>query len=451
MSIEDIDEEWKEIWKSEYIKTISAFHNSEGGRFIVGRRDDGTYVGVHDVKGDLKSISDSIQNVLGISVNVHSHIFDGKECIVVDVPKGRTKVDFYGLYYKRVGNTTHQIRHEELKDIIAEERGIFWMDESSGMHPNSLSTDAIVDFIALGKSVNRIPEEVDPTDTEAILNRYGLICHDDTVSIAGVLLFSKHPRRINRGAFMKIGEFDANGVLRREDIIDAPLILVPNMAVNILFERYLPPIFTYEGAFRKLLYRYPRDGIRELIVNAVVHMDYNKKEPVTISVYPDHLEIFGFGGLPDGWTVETLLSKHRSIPRNQTLADVFHDGGYVENWAQGIRRVMDSCKANGNPSPNFSLEQEGLSVTVYSAPLDVDSIRTNPFVPTPNQKAILDCIISDSRMSQKAISEFTGLAEKTIANNLAKLVEAGVVRREGSRRSGAWIIVNASDEPDERD
>ena len=68
--LEDIDEEWKEIWKSEYLKTISAFHNTAGGRFIVGRRDDGTFVGVQDVKGTLKSVSDSILYVLGISVTV---------------------------------------------------------------------------------------------------------------------------------------------------------------------------------------------------------------------------------------------------------------------------------------------------------------------------------------------------------------------------------------------
>ena len=53
--LEDVDEEWKEIWKSEYLKTISAFYNTAGGRFIVGRRDDGTFVGVQDVKGTLKS------------------------------------------------------------------------------------------------------------------------------------------------------------------------------------------------------------------------------------------------------------------------------------------------------------------------------------------------------------------------------------------------------------
>ena len=135
VTLEDIDEEWKELWKPEYLKTISAFYNTAGGRFIIGRRDDGTFVGIRDVKGTLKSVSDSIQNVLGISATVRSESIDDAVCIIVDIPKGRSKIDYNGQFYKRVGNTTHLIRREELKDIIADERGIFWMDESSGRTP----------------------------------------------------------------------------------------------------------------------------------------------------------------------------------------------------------------------------------------------------------------------------------------------------------------------------
>ncbi len=440
MTLEDIDEEWKELWKPEYLKTISAFYNTAGGRFIIGRRDDGTFVGIRDVKGTLKSVSDSIQNVLGISATVRSEFIDDAACIIVDVPRGRSKIDYNGQFYKRVGNTTHLIRREELKDIIADERGIFWMDESSGRTPDSLSADAIRRFIDMGKGVKRIPDDIDPSDTAAVLDRYGLLCEDGTVTIAGVLLFSEHPRRINRGAFMKIGEFDGSNVLRREDIVDAPLILVPDLAVDILFEKYIPPVFRYEGALRKLVDVYPRDAIRELIVNAVVHMDYHSKEPVTVSVHPDNVEIFGFGGLPDGWTIETLIGKHRSIPRNKTLADVFHDAGYVENWAQGIRRVMEACEINGNPTPEFVLEHEGLAVFVSS------TARQEPvsavFVPTENQKHIIECISSDPSLTQKRIAEITGLSDRSVRYNLSKLVDAGIVRKEGDNRSTRWIIAS---------
>ena len=447
MTMEDIDEEWKEIWKSEYLKTISAFYNTEGGRFIVGRRDNGTFVGVRDVKGTLKSISDSIQNTLGITVNAHAQLFDDQLCIVIDVPKGRSKIDYDGRFHKRVGNTTQLINREELKDIIANERGTFWMDESSGRMPESLSPDAIRSFIEMGKEIDRIPEGIDPSDIIGILDRYGLLCDDGTVTITAVLLFSENPRRLNQGAYLKIGGFDEKGILRREDIVEAPLILVPDLAVDILFNRYTPPTFAYEGAFRKLVHAYPREAIRELIVNAVVHMDYRLESPATVAVHPKRIEIFDSGGLPDGWTIEMLTGRHASVLRNKTLANVFHDAGYVENWAQGIRKVMESCGSNGNPLPEFRSEFGGLSVTVSSTDPQPESPSgttspTHVFVPTENQRLILGCISSNPSTTQKRISEITGLSERTVRNNLSKMVEADIVRREGSRKDGRWIVIS---------
>ena len=182
------DEEWKEIWRSEYLRTISAFYNTAGGRFIVGRRDDGTFVGVQDVKGTLKSVSDSIQNVLGISVTVRSQTFDDKVCIVVDVPMGRNKIDYDGRFYKRVGNTTHLIRREELKDIISEERGTFWMDEPCDFTPADIVQTAISSLVVKGQGIGRIPKDVDPEGRDCILSRYGLV--NDRIHLLFKIRFS---------------------------------------------------------------------------------------------------------------------------------------------------------------------------------------------------------------------------------------------------------------------
>ena len=446
MFLERANEEWKEVWKPEYLKTVSAFYNTSGGKLIIGRRDDGVDVGVKNAKSTLKSISDSIQNKLNIHPDVDIEEHDGIAIIVIIVPAGKNKIDYDGQFFKRVGNTTQLIKGEELKDIIENERGTFWMDKSSGQRPESLSVDAIQRFVKMGKDIDRIPADVDSSDTEAVLDRYGLVCDDKTVTIAGLLLFSSHPRKFNRGTILKIGEFDLEGVLRREDIIDAPLIDIPNLAVDTLFNKYIPPTFQYEGALRKLVSVYPKEGIRELIVNAVVHTDYRFKEPVIVSVYPDKIEIFNFGGLPDGWTIETLVGRHRSIPRNKTLADVFHDAGYVENWAQGIRRVIESCEKNGNPKPKFILEHDGLSVSVSaSTPHPLISINSTL---TENQKLILECIVSDPSITQKKISEITGLAERTVTNNLSKLAQANIIFREGSKKRGKWIMVSTNPHTD---
>ncbi|MBQ8643797.1 MAG: putative DNA binding domain-containing protein [Candidatus Methanomethylophilaceae archaeon] len=446
--MENIDEEWKEIWKSEYLKTIAAFHNTVGGRFIVGRRDNGTYIGVSNPHDVLKAISDSIRTSLGISVDIRIQSIEGKMCIVADVPRGRPVVDYNGKYYERIGNTTQQILGERLKDIILSERNIHWMDLTSGLTPSELSAEAVRDFIQMGKGIHRIPEDVDPDDVDSILHRYGLLLKDGTVSITGSILFSEHPRSINRGAFLKIGEFDSDGVLRREDIIDTPVIELPNRTMDLLFDKYIPPRFTYDGALRKLSYAYPVDGLRELIVNAVVHMDYKVNEPVTVSIHPDHVEVFCYGGLPDGWTVGTLTGRHRSIPRNKTMADVFHDAGYVENWAQGIRKVISDCEGNGNPPPEFVLENDGLSATIRPSS-DAGSDSTVGSVIgtlTNNQIGILKALISNPGSSGASLADVLGMSSKTVNRNLKVLHGLGLVVRDGERSHVRWsATIGASD------
>lgn len=65
----------------------------------------------------------------------------------------------------------------------------------------------------------------------------------------------------------------------------------------------------------------------------------------------------------------------------------------------------------------------------------------NEFTPTENQMFILDIIASDPSTTQKNISERTGLAPRTVALNLSKMVDAGVICREGSRKSSVWRII----------
>lgn len=237
-----------------------------------------------------------------------------------------------------------------------------WMDESSGLLPDSLSSYAIHEFVTMSKCSNRIPEAIVPTDTETILDHYNLLCFDGTVSNAGALLFSDHPNRINRGASLRIDEFDADSVLTREDIIDAPLILVPDRAVDLLFKNCFQFVAAYDGS----RCRYPKEAIMELIVNAVVHMDYGMEEPVTVSVHPDRLEITNSGCLPDGLNERTLHCRHRSVPRNRTLANAFHDAGRMDCWGQRILRAMDQFRANGNSEPQFVTVGERHTVSVAS-------------------------------------------------------------------------------------
>ena len=73
-------------------------------------------------------------------------------------------------------------------------------------------------------------------------------------------------------------------------------------------------IITYEGIQRIETLPISREALREALLNACINKDYAEPSPIQIRVYENKLEIINGGVLPEGWTVETLLSSHRSMP-----------------------------------------------------------------------------------------------------------------------------------------
>ena len=59
------------------------------------------------------------------------------------------------------------------------------------------------------------------------------------------------------------------------------------------------------------------------------------------------LEIINSGVLPERWTVETLLSSHRSMLYNPDIANTFFCAGEIEAWRRGIERIITACKNDG--------------------------------------------------------------------------------------------------------
>ena len=76
---------------------------------------------------------------------------------------------------------------------------------------------------------------------------------------------------------------------------------------------------SYDGLQRVEEYFVSEASMREAILNAIVHKQYESGVPIQISVYKDKLYITNVGKLPDHWTEETLYQKHGSKPYNPNI------------------------------------------------------------------------------------------------------------------------------------
>ncbi|MDF7641068.1 ATP-binding protein [Bifidobacterium sp. ESL0784] len=86
---------------------------------------------------------------------------------------------------------------------------------------------------------------------------------------------------------------------------------------------------------------WPEAALRESLVNAVLHRDYDKNGPILISLFDSSIEIVSPGGLVDGFEVNDLLNGV-SESRNPWLADTFEALHLSENCGTGVQRILDS-------------------------------------------------------------------------------------------------------------
>jgi ATP-dependent DNA helicase RecG len=89
MMAESQNIEWKESWRDEYLKWICGFANAQGGKIYIGKKDDGTVIGVSDAKKLMEDIPNKIQNKLGIVADVNLLSENGLDILRLWFPHGR--------------------------------------------------------------------------------------------------------------------------------------------------------------------------------------------------------------------------------------------------------------------------------------------------------------------------------------------------------------------------
>ena len=108
----------KGSWRSEWLKIICGFANTDGGVLIIGIRDNGEVLGVDDPHHVMKLIMENIRNKLDVKTSVGEIVEDSRKCIKIIVEKSDHYVDLDGIFYERLGNTTRRVTGELLKSWI---------------------------------------------------------------------------------------------------------------------------------------------------------------------------------------------------------------------------------------------------------------------------------------------------------------------------------------------
>lgn len=349
--------EYKSTWRDEYLKWICGFANANGGTIFIGKDDNGKTVGVSDAKRLLEEIPNKVRDVLGILVDVNLHQTkqgDYLEIVVEPYPNG---ISYKGQYHYRSGSTKQELKGAALDKFLLQKRGKRW----DGVPiPNISVTDLKQEtfdfFKKRGIRSKRLDEESLNDTNEQLLENLELK-EGKYLKRSALLLFHPKPEKFVTGAYIKIGYFENEADLIFQDEVHGNLFEQIEKTLDILFTKYIKAIISYENKIHRIeTYEYPKDAIREALLNAIAHKDYSGLTPIQIRVYKDKIMIWNEGHLPENWTVSNLLKSHSSRPYNPDIANAFFRSGYVESWGRGISKMNELCVAEGLPKPTYIAE-----------------------------------------------------------------------------------------------
>ena len=199
-------------------------------------------------------------------------------------------------------------------------------------------------------------------------------------TVAGVVLFGHNPSR-----FLPQSKIDAAAYFGCEKEYDArerltlrgpvtPLVgsdgtlLEPGLVEQAIafVERNIGTVQLVDGARRVDRWDYPKDVLRETIVNAIVHRDYLLSgTDIELSIFSDRLEVISPGHLPNGVTPERMRAGCRSA-RNELVKDVMRDYGYLEHMGMGVpRKIVRGMREHNGTEPALIEEGEQFIVRLW--------------------------------------------------------------------------------------
>lgn len=441
--------EWKSKWKDEYLEWICGYANAQGGKIYIGCDDDGNVVGLPNARKLLEDIPNKIRDAMGIIVGVNLLTHSNKEYLEIDVPAYPIGISCKGVYYYRSGSTRQILTGPALEAFLMRKRGATWDNLPLPAFSMADVDDGVVSkFKSLAAKKGRMETSLLDESKEVLLDKLHLK-NGDYLTNAAMLLFSSDPERYQTGAYIKIGYFENDAELLYQDEIHGSILEQVDKALDVIYLKYMRAKIRYEGVQRIERYFVPEAALREALLNAICHKQYQSGIPIQISVYEDRLYVANIGSLPEDWTLENLMQKHASKPYNPNIAHVFYLAGFIESWGRGVEKICHALKADNLPLPEYTIHPGDIMIK-FTAPEDrvvrlnkqfTDNLSDNLSDKlSDKEQKTLELLLEDPGYTALQLAEKLHVSRVSVTKYLKTLKQKGIIERIGSDRSGYWKI-----------
>jgi len=366
-------------------EAVCAFSNDlpdhrRGGVVFVGARNDGAPSGLEITDELLRALADikTDGNILPPpSLTIGRRVLRGAAMAVIVVePSDSPPVRYRGRIHVRVGPRRGLATAQDERTLNEKRRH---RDRPFDLRPVDSATLADLDrrsFEDVYLPAAFAPEVVAANDRtyEQRLTATKMIHSPDEPipTVLGVLVLATRTRDFLPGAyiqFLRIAGPTLADPIQDEQVIDGPIADVIRRADDKLAAHNFTAVDIAGGPVERRTHLYPMAALQQIVRNAVMHRTYeNTNTPVHVYWFSDRLEVLSPGG-PFG----TVSPENFGAPgivdyRNPNLAEALHVLGFVQRYGAGLPIARRELQRNGNPPPEFTVEQNHVACTMRVAP-----------------------------------------------------------------------------------
>jgi len=408
--------EFKETVSNTFLKTVSAYANYGTGKIEFGRKDDGSVVGIKDVKSTCLNIENMINDSIKPAPDYSLTISD-ENIITLTVKEGSYKPYFYkSKAYKRNDSATIEVDALELTRLI--------LEGQNKSYDSLTSSKKRLEFKVLGEKLKSVMgvEKL----TKDLLITLELYNKREGYTIAGELLADNNDfPGIDMVRFGK----DINTFLDRAEFAGISILKQYDKALEKYRQYYQYEVI--EGSLRKKMEKIPERAFREAVANALVHRTWDIRSNINISMFDDKIDIISPGSLPKGLTKEEYIDGQISVLRNPIIGNVFFRLGIIERFGTGIYRIFASYKKS-KTKPVITVYENSIKLSLPVLESELPKLNNDEY-------SIYSNLVQRSFTSSE-VMELTGFGKTKTVRILNSLLKGGYIEKLGNGRGTRYSV-----------
>lgn len=426
--------------RKEAVESICAILNKHTkGTLYFGIDDNGFVIGQKQISDSTKKdISRTISEMLEPKIVPTIEILniEGKEVIKVSFYGNNRPYSVNGKYLIRIGTENRRMSNDELKRLIKnDDYSSKWEEELTNYTLDDLDDNSMIDFYKSARECGRL--DLKEYKKEKLLTILEL-SKDGFIKNGGYALFGK-----NAKIGLKLAVYATENKVTFLDLklLNGNIYSLVGEALNYVLGHINWKV-EIGSRKREETPEIPEKALREIIVNAFAHANYESMPEIEIGIHPNKIEIYNPGTFPEDLTPLDFINKNLpSYKRNKLILDVLFRSKDVEKGGTGFQRVNEYCLSQ-SISWNYRKVAYGFFFEFIRTNVHLNVQIKEPL--TEQEQSVFNLIRYNEKIAKAEIAKRINKSEKTVQRIIASLLNCNLIVRVGSNKDGYWKI----NEPD---